>query len=453
LVKKNPKPTTRSRERAFLVGVEIHSSHGLLSMWDSLNELALLADTAGLNVIGQTTQKLEHPNSQTFIGPGKAEEIKALVEELHADVVLFDEELSPRHLRELELIMGDQVSIVDRTALILDIFAQHASTREGALQVELAQYEYRLPRLTRAWTHLARQSGGGAGRTGSVGGVGLRGPGETQLEVDRRDIRRRINHLKEELEKVRTHRHLYRQRRQRSNIPVITLVGYTNAGKSTLLNRIAQANVYVANQLFATLDPTTRRVELPGGRLVLFTDTVGFIQKLPTALVASFRATLEEIADADLLLNIIDVTHVNALEQAEAVHQTLIEIHADHIPVLTVLNKIDQLKNPDKATLSINGLPNAVAISALTGTGIAGLLKTINDNLFETYTSLMVKLPYQQGNLISLFHESGQIEKFEHIRGGVIIQGRLPGRFVARFQTFVTDNQPDFNIVVEPDNN
>ena len=257
-----------------------------------------------------------------------------LLEETLAEVVLFDVELSPRHLRELEEKFGENVRVVDRTALILDIFAQHARTAEGILQVELAQYEYRLPRLTRAWTHLARQAGGGGGPHGRRGGVGLRGPGETQLEVDRRDIRRRITQLKEELEKVRAHRSRYRAQRKRSHIPVVALVGYTNAGKSTLLNRLAKAGVYVADQLFATLDPTTRRVQLPGGHLALFTDTVGFIQKLPTQLVAAFRATLEEISDADLLVHVVDITHPNALAQAEAVHQTLKEIdaaeHPDH---------------------------------------------------------------------------------------------------------------------------
>lgn len=448
--RKVAEPTILSRERAFMVGTEIHGQENLLSLIDSLAELSLLADTAGLEVIGQITQKLDRPNPQTYIGPGKAEEVRILVEENQADVVLFDEELSPRHLRELEQIMGDDVRILDRTALILDIFAQHANTREGALQVELAQYEYRLPRLTRAWTHLARQAGGGAGRTGGVGGVGLRGPGETQLEVDRRDIRRRIDHIKEELEKVRTHRQQYRRRRQRSRIPQASLVGYTNAGKSTLLNRLAKADVYVADQLFATLDPTTRRVELPGGHQALFTDTVGFIQKLPTLLVAAFQATLEEITEADLLLHVVDVTHVNALAQAEAVQQTLEKIHADHIPVLTVLNKIDRLQHPESAAQAMSGFQNAVAISALTGEGIPVLLEAVNHYLFEDLISVNVRLPYQQGNLISQFHELGKVEKVSHFHGGVIIQGRLPGRLLARFKPYLNSEKSSRRVGFKP---
>ncbi len=440
MAKKTAEPTRPPKERAFLVGVDIRSETTLLPLEDSLAELYLLAQTAGLDVVGEATQKLDTPHPNTFVGPGKVEEIKTLVEELLAQVIVFDNELSPRHLRELEERFGENVRVLDRTALILDIFAQHANTRDGILQVELAQYEYRLPRLTRAWTHLARQTGGGGGRTGGVGGVGLRGPGETQLEVDRREIRRRISILKAELEKVRAHRMRYRAQRQRSQIPIVALVGYTNAGKSTLLNRLAKADVYVADQLFATLDPTTRRVELPGGHWALFTDTVGFIQKLPTQLVAAFRATLEEIAEADLLLHVVDITHPNALEQAKAVHETLTEIEADHIPVITVLNKLDRFPDPQAAGMVAQDFGGpVVAISALSGNGIQDMLATISRELFETYVPLVVRLPYQEGNLISLFHDQGKVSRIEHTRGGVRIEGTLPIRLMARFQGFLSD--------------
>lgn len=437
MTKKVPEPTARPVERAFLVGVEIRSEEQLLSLEDSLSELALLADTAGLDVVGQLSQRKSAPNPKTFVGSGKVEEIKALAGEVNADVIVFDNELSPRHLREFEKIFDNQARIIDRTALILDIFALHAGTREGALQVELAQYEYLLPRLTRAWTHLARQAGGGGGRSGSVGGVGLRGPGETQLEVDRREIRRRIGQLKKEIEKVRVHRQQYRSRRKRSRIPVVALVGYTNAGKSTLLNKLADAEVYVADQLFATLDPTTRRIELPGGQLALVTDTVGFIQKLPTELIAAFRATLEEIAEADLLLHLIDVTHQSASEHSEAVLQTLHDIDADHIPILTVLNKIDLLPDPKSALDMSTELASSVAISALKGYGISELLAAVNQQLFETYTPLTVRLPYNEGGLLALFHDQGKIERIEQEHGGTLIKGRVPGRLVARYQEFI----------------
>jgi len=438
MAKKVAEPTRQPRERAFLVGVELRSDPPLLSLNDSLAELSLLAETAGLRVVGEITQRLDKPNPVTFIGQGKVEELKALVEETLAQVVVFDNELAPRHLRELEERLGINVRLIDRTALILDIFGQHAQTREGVLQVELAQYEYRLPRLTRAWTHLARQTGGGGGRTGSGGGVGLRGPGETQLEVDRREIRKRISSLKQDLEKVRAHRLRYRTQRQRSQIPIIALVGYTNAGKSTLINRLAKADVFVANKLFATLDPTTRRVELPAGHWALITDTVGFIQKLPTQLVAAFRATLEEIAEADLLLHLVDVSHANAREQIKAVEITLNEIDAGHIPTILVLNKIDQIPDPEEALEVARDYPGTVvAISALTGQGIPEMLREIEKELYDTYVPIAVRLPFDQGQLISLFHDQGQVENSEHSRGGIMIEGNIPGRLLARYQPFV----------------
>jgi GTPase len=445
--KKQPEPTRPPRQRAYLVAVEIKGQPGILSLEDSLAELALLADTAGLDVIGQTYQRIDHIHPGTYIGSGKVSEIIALVEETVADVVIFDNELSPTHQRELENKLGLNVQLLDRTALILDIFAQHAQTREGSLQVELAQYEYRLPRLTRAWTHLARQAGGGGGRAGGVGGVGLRGPGETQLEVDRREISKRISRLKEELEKVRAHRERYRAQRKRTQIPIVALVGYTNSGKSTLLNRMTHSDVYVANQLFATLDPTTRRVRLPAGQMVLLTDTVGFIQKLPTALVAAFRATLEEISEADLLLHVVDITHANALAQWESVQQTLKEISADHIPVATVFNKIDELDDLSFGEESVRALQNSVMISAKTGSGLPELIQLMEKVLFEQFEPVIVRLPYQQGQLISLFHDLGQVERIEQERSGVIIHGNLPGRLLAQFKPFLfnpkTKHEPE----------
>jgi GTPase len=431
--KKIPQPTNAPRERAFLVGVDLYQQKSFLPLTDSLAELALLSNTSGLDVVGELTQKLDRPHVKTYIGPGKVDELKTLVEETLAQVIIFDDELSPRHQRELQEIMGRNVRVLDRTALILDIFAQHAHTSEGMLQVELAQYEYYLPRLTGQWTHLERQAGGGGGRAGSTGGVGLRGPGETQLEVDKRAIRKRISHLKKELEKVRAHRMRYRAQRKRSRIPTVALVGYTNAGKSTLLNKITKSDVYVADQLFATLDPTTRRVELPGGYQALFTDTVGFIQKLPTTLVEAFHATLEEIVESDLLLHVVDISHPNALNQFESVQQTLDELGAQHIPIVTALNKVDQLRDPESAKNVVSNFSKAVTISALDGSGVKDLLRIIQEELYETYAPILVRLPYQQGALISLFHEAGQVERIEHGRGGVVMQGRIPGRLLAQF--------------------
>ncbi len=431
-------PQSLKVDRAIMVGVDISDDRKILTLDRSLAELKRLADTAGFEVVGQVTQKLDHPNPKTFIGTGKVKEVKSIADELKADVILFDDELSPRHQRELEEILKDK-RIIDRTALILDIFAQHANTREGALQVELAQYEYRLPRLTRAWTHLVRQAGGGGGRTGGTAGVGLRGPGETQLEVDRRDIRRRISHLKKELEKVRAHRQRHRARRKESNIPIVSLVGYTNAGKSTLLNQISDADVYVANKLFATLDPTTRRVNLVDGQQILVTDTVGFIQKLPTTLVAAFRATLEEIAEADLLLHVVDVSHPHALSQAEAVHATLADIDADEISVIPVLNKIDRLSEAGLTQQSLESFPGAVAISALRGDGINDLLETIQNKLFESFEMIIVELPYSEGGLISLFHDEGQVNVIENQYAGVFIQGRMPIRYLSKYKKYIVE--------------
>lgn len=438
---KNPLPTLKPKERAFLVGVVWVQEPGLLPLKESLQELSLLARTAGLDVVGYATQKLTRPDPKTFIGSGKVEEVKHLAGDQMADLVVFDEELSPRHQRELEMAFGSEMRVIDRTALILDIFAQHADTREGALQVELAQYEYRLPRLTRAWTHLARQAGGGAGRTGGSGGVGLRGPGETQLEVDRREIERRIARVKEELDKVRAHRSRYRARRRQAKIPTVALVGYTNAGKSTLLNRLSGADVLVANQLFATLDPTTRRVDLPSGQEVLFTDTVGFIQKLPTTLVAAFRATLEEIGEADLLLHVLDITHTQAEAQAEAVRETLGEIGVGDLPMVTALNKIDLLDDSEEAFFSVDDFERAVPVSAVTGEGTPALLRTIEQVLFESMVELTVEIPYEDGQYISRFHRVSTVEDVEHGQKAVRMRGRMPSQFERDFDAYVVSEE------------
>lgn len=422
-----------------MVGVRIgqESHREGLTLDESMQELELLAETAGIEVVGSLTQNLSSQNSRTYIGKGKLEELKLLAEELDANTILFDDELSPRHQRELEKEFDRDVKILDRTALILDIFAQHADTREGMLQVELAQYKYRLPRLTRAWTHLARQAGGASGRSGGVGGVGLRGPGETQLEVDRREIKKKIDKLEEELEKVRQHRNRYRQQRRKTNIPVVALVGYTNAGKSTLLNALTNADIYVADKLFATLDPTTRQLELPTGETVLLTDTVGFIQKLPTDLVAAFQATLEEIAEADLLLHVIDGSHENAESQRKTVLETLEEIGAGEIPILTVYNKVDLLDDVSLQELKASADPLSLFISAKEGNGFAELIEAIAAGVIQGFEHVTVFLPFEAGRLVSLFHEKGHVDNLEHEEAGVRIIGSLPVQLLSFFEEYM----------------
>ena len=423
-------------ERGYLVGVALQRERALLSIDDSLDELALLAETAGIKVVGRAWQRLRQINSKSLIGSGKLLEIVEDVALHEAGVVIFDDELSPRHQRELEKHLGESVRLLDRSALILDIFAQHARTSEGALQVELAQYEYRLPRLTRQWTHLARQAGGGGARGGS-GGVGLRGPGETQLEVDRREITRKITKLKSELEHVRAHRNLHRQRRRRSGLPLAALVGYTNAGKSTLINALSDANVYAADQLFATLDPTTRRVQLPDRREVLLSDTVGFIQKLPTTLIAAFRATLEEVIEADLLLHVVDASHPNAAQHIEAVEDTLAEIDAAGMPRILVLNKTDRLNGRVPSLDLVDTYIGAAAISAQKKQGLAELLDLMGAALEAQMTSLEVVIPYQTGKVYSDLYDRGYIQSEQTNSDGWRLQLRLPTTQCASYRRFV----------------
>ncbi len=389
--------TAEPEERAYLVAVELRGGDGsgrtaggpaspAGRRWDprsSLEELALLAQTAGARVVGSTVQRLQRLHPAHYVGKGKLAEIKAERGPTSYTLVVFDDELTPSQQRTLEDAL--HVKVLDRTALILDIFARRARTREGRLQVDLAQAQYLLPRLAGQWSHLERLEGH----------IGTRGPGETQLETDRRLVRTKIGRLKKQLEAVRRQRALYRRRRARTGVPVVALVGYTNAGKSTLMRALSGADVFVEDLLFATLDPLTRRVVLPGGRRVLLTDTVGFIQKLPTQLVAAFRATLEELSEADLLLHVVDITHPNAAEQSEAVERTLAALEVAEKPRLTLLNKVDCLCGRDgspvgglddlaeyELSLSIHR-PDAYLISALRGWGLDDVLARIEEALFE----------------------------------------------------------------------
>ena len=371
--------TAKTIDRAYLVAADTRGA--LLPAEESIEELSELARTAGAEVVGRTTQKLDHPVAATYIGSGKVDEVAEEGKRLGANVVIFDDELSPSQQRNLEKSLG--VKVIDRTALILDIFATRAQTREGGLQVALAQHQYLLPRLAGQWSHLERMEGA----------IGTRGPGETQIETDRRLIRGRIAKIKRDLEEVRTQRELYRRRRARNGVPVIALVGYTNAGKSTLMRSLSGADVLAEDKLFATLDPVTRRLRLPSGEVVLLTDTVGFIQKLPTELVAAFRATLEELAEADLLLHVIDISHPNAFEHTQAVDKTLADLGVAEKPRLLALNKVDLLRteegaivaNFDEAREAIHGAGapprNVVLISAEKRWGLDLLLRRIEAGL------------------------------------------------------------------------
>lgn len=415
---------TKRTERVFLVGVELKGR----SSWDvedGLDELAELAATAGGVVLGRGKQKLEAPAAGTFIGTGKAREFADWCKANQVDTVVFDDELSPAQSRSLEKIF--ECKILDRTSLILDIFAQRARTREGKLQVELAQLRHLLPRLTRFWSHLSRQKGG----------IGMRGgEGETQLEADRRKVQERIDRIIEELELVRRQRTTQRQGRQRNQWPLASIVGYTNAGKSTLLNRLTGAEVLAENKLFATLDPTTRRLRLPTNQNVLLSDTVGFIRKLPHRLVEAFKATLEEVVQADLLLHVVDISHPHASEQIAAVNSVLTEIGAEGKPSLMVFNKIDQAA-PETVERFLRLHHPAVAVSARTAEGIPELLSALGAELRPIREFLELSVPHEASNVIARLHSVGQVLDRDYDGDTARFKARIPPYLHGEFERFI----------------
>ena len=414
-------------ERAVLVGVDRPREDGW-TLEDDLAELTRLADTAGIAVISTVTQRLDRPNPRTFIGKGKAEEVRQAAVEGQASVVIVDDELSPSQQVNLEDLLAG-VRVIDRTQLILDIFAAHAVSHEGKLQVELARLEYVLPRLRGMWGHLVAERLGG--------GRGARfGAGESQLESDRRLTRKRIADLKRDLKTVARARETQRASRESSGVFRVALVGYTNAGKSTLLNALTDAGVLVEDQLFATLDATTRRLELPDGRSVTLTDTVGFINKLPHGLVEAFKSTLDEVRDADLLLHVVDAAHPNADAQVAAVKVVLQEIGAAARPQLLVYNKTDLLDDADRQRLDV---PGAVLVAAATREGLDGLLARIAVLAARSDTPITVLVPYDRGELVQLAHEHAHIISEEHTAEGTLLSVVAPPSVASRLAPFARE--------------
>lgn len=409
--------TGERKERCVLVGLDLPQS-----AWDleeSLDELERLAESAGAEVVGRLTQARNRPDPASYLGTGKLEELKGFVGEVGAELVIFDDELTPAQARNLERALD--VKVVDRTQLILDIFAQRARTKEGKLQVELAQLRYVLPRLAGIGASLSRLGGG----------IGTRGPGETKLEVDRRRIRSRMADVRRELDDVMRSRALQRRGREAALAPVCALVGYTNAGKSTLINRLTGADVYADDRLFATLDPTVRQASLPGGGSVLLVDTVGFIRKLPHELVAAFRATLEEVTEADLLVHVIDLSSPDWYDQARAVDEVLRELGAADKPTVMAFNKIDRV-DPAQVELVVRRTPYAAAISASTGAGLGQLLATIERALPERIVRGMYAIPYGEAHVVAWIHRYGRVLKEEYGADCIEIEAEMRRSFAER---------------------
>ncbi len=413
----------KKQERALLIGLE----QAGVSKWDlrdSMEELAELANSAGAEVVDTVTQKLQKPTAPYYIGKGKAELIKESFKDQHVTSVIFDDELSPAQGRNLENLLSRKV--LDRTQLILDIFAQRARSREGRLQIELAQLQYLLPRLTRMWTHLSRQTGG----------IGTRGPGETQLEVDRRRVQERIARLERELEGVRKVRSVQRQGRKRHQWPVAAVVGYTNAGKSTLLNLLTGADVVAEDKLFATLDPTTRSLTLPNRQRVLLTDTVGFLRKLPHTLIESFKATLEEVSEADLLIHVVDLSHPRVDEHIEAVDTVTKELGAFGKQTLMVFNKIDLLENTELIDVYRSKFPGSVAISARKGIGVSGLVQALQDELGAWRLRSHFRVPMSESALIAEIHRVGHVLELRYEGEFALIVAHAPPQLQQKLAGF-----------------
>jgi len=406
------------------VGVEFKSKPKW-ELQDSLEELGRLASTAGAEVIGIGTQKLDRPYASTFIGTGKADEFAALCQADEADTVIFDDELSPAQSRNLEKIF--ECKVLDRTALILDIFAQRARTREGKLQIELAQLQHLLPRLTRFWTHLSRQKGG----------IGMRGDGETQLETDRRRVLERIHRITADLKMVQRQRATQRDGRRRTKWPTASLVGYTNAGKSTLFNSLTGADVLQEDKLFATLDPTTRRLQLPTNQNVLLSDTVGFIRKLPHSLVDSFKATLEEVVQSDLLVHVVDISHPLADEQISVVDQVLGELGAGGKPTLMVFNKSDRLENGEFIPQFSEKYPNAVQVSALKQTGFEALMDELGALLRPIRDFVELAVPHSAADVIARIHEIAEVVEIDYDGPETLLSARIPPHLAREFESYI----------------
>jgi GTP-binding protein HflX len=416
-------PPPQATEKTVLVGLE----HDGVTRWDleeSLSELRELAATAGATVVDTVTQKLQHPTAPYYIGKGKAEEVAARCSEHGAGSIIFDDELSPAQGRNLENVTSKK--ILDRTQLILDIFARRARSREGRLQIELAQLQYLLPRLTRMWTHLSRQTGG----------IGTRGPGETQLEVDRRRVQERIARLQRDLEEVRKHRAIQREGRARHQWPVVAIVGYTNAGKSSLLNRLTKAGVLAEDKLFATLDPTTRQYVLPNKLKVLFTDTVGFIRKLPHTVIESFKATLEELKSADLLVHVVDVSHPQWEEQIAATDNVIRELEADGKHTLIVFNKIDRVTNPEAVEAALARYPHSVAISVKTGENLGLFVDELQNQLSAWRLRQKFRIPQADSAALAELHRAGHVVDIAYEGDDALVTAHIPPALEPKFARY-----------------